>query len=71
MGWMHRIIDRIVAGEAAEDIERSVQISARNDGTTIWWMGDAAGYATSGIPNKFRDEFEYFIEHKRSRCNGR
>ena len=33
-------------------------------------MGDAAGYATSGILNKFRDEFEYFIEHKRSRYNG-
>ena len=33
-------------------------------------MGDAAGYATSGILNKFRDEFEYFIEHKRSRNDG-
>jgi NADH:ubiquinone oxidoreductase subunit F (NADH-binding) len=28
-----------------------------NDGTTICGMGDAAGYATSGILNKFRDEF--------------
>ena len=71
MGWLHRIIDRIVAGEGrAEDIERMYQISAWNDGTTICGMGDAAGYATSGILNKFRDEFEYFIEHKRSRCNG-
>jgi NADH-quinone oxidoreductase subunit F len=71
MGWMHRIIDRIVAGEGrAEDIERLYQISAWNDGTTICGMGDAAGYATSGILNKFRDEFEYFIEHKRSLCNG-
>ena len=33
-------------------------------------MGDAAGYATSGILNKFRDEFEYFIENKRSRFDG-
>jgi NADH-quinone oxidoreductase subunit F len=71
MGWMQRIIDRIVAGEGrAEDIERLYQISAWNDGTTICGMGDAAGYATSGILNKFRDEFEYFIEHKRSQCNG-
>jgi NADH-quinone oxidoreductase subunit F len=71
MGWPHRIIDRIVAGEGrAEDIERLYQISAWNDGTTICGMGDAAGYATSGILNKFRDEFEYFIEHKRSRFNG-
>ena len=71
MGWLHRIIDRIVAGEGRpEDIERLYQISAWNDGTTICGMGDAAGYATSGILNKFRDEFEYFIEHKRSRFDG-
>lgn len=71
MGWLHRIIDRIVAGAGrAEDIERLYQISAWNDGTTICGMGDAAGYATSGILNKFRDEFEYYIEYKRSRCNG-
>ena len=43
---------------------------ARLDLLTSYTMGDAAGYATSGILNKFRDEFEYFIEHKRSRFNG-
>jgi NADH-quinone oxidoreductase subunit F len=33
-------------------------------------MGDAAGYATSGILNKFRDEFEHYIVHKQSRFGG-
>jgi NADH-quinone oxidoreductase subunit F len=71
MGWLHRIIDRIVAAEGrAEDIERLYQISAWNDGTTICGMGDAAGYATSGILNKFRSEFEYFIGNKRSQFDG-
>jgi NADH-quinone oxidoreductase subunit F len=71
MGWLHRIIDRIAAGEGrSEDIDRLYQISAWNDGNTICGMGDAAGYATSGILNKFRDEFEHFIEHKRSRNDG-
>ena len=71
MGWMHRIIDRIVAGEGRpEDIDRLVAISRANDGTTICGMGDAAGYATIGIIDKFRDEFEYWIEHKRSKCDG-
>ena len=71
MGWMHRFIDRIVGGEGRpEDIERLYEISHANDGTTICGMGDAAGYATVGILNKFRDEFEYFIEHKRSRLGG-
>jgi NADH-quinone oxidoreductase subunit F len=71
MGWLHRIIDRIVAGEGRpEDIDRMVAISRANDGTTICGMGDAAGYATIGIIDKFRDEFEYWIEHKRSKCDG-
>ena len=71
MGWMHRIIDRIVAGDGRpEDIDRLYQISAWNDGTTICGMGDAAGYATSGILNKFRDEFEYFVTNKHSLFDG-
>jgi NADH-quinone oxidoreductase subunit F len=72
MGWMHRIIDRIVAGEGEPaDIEQLIRISKANDGTTICGMGDAAGYATLGILAKFRDEFEYWIEHRRSRFEGR
>jgi NADH-quinone oxidoreductase subunit F len=71
MGWLHRIIDRIVAGEGRpEDLEQMVRISRMNDGTTICGMGDAAGYATVGILAKFRDEFDYWIEHKRSRYDG-
>ena len=71
MGWMHRIIDRIVAGKGVpEDIDRLYEISKLNDGTTICGMGDAAGYATAGILNKYRDEFDYFIEHKRSKLGG-
>ena len=63
MGWLHRIVDRIVAGEGElEDIDRLIAISEANDGTTICGMGDAAGYATVGIIAKYRDEFEYWIE---------
>ncbi|HEX4943792.1 MAG TPA: NADH-quinone oxidoreductase subunit NuoF [Usitatibacteraceae bacterium] len=72
MGWMHKIIDRIVDGKGVpEDIDRLYAISYANDGTTICGMGDAAGYATIGILNKYRDEFEYYIMNKRSRCDGR
>ena len=67
-GWMHRIIDRIVSGDGRlDDLDRLIGISRWNDGNTICGMGDAAGYATIGILAKFRDEFEYFIENKRSR----
>jgi NADH-quinone oxidoreductase subunit F len=72
MGWMHRIIDRIVDGQGRPgDIEQLIRISIANDGTTICGMGDAAGYATLGILAKYRDEFEFWITHKRSRCDGR
>ncbi|MDZ7750373.1 MAG: NADH-quinone oxidoreductase subunit NuoF [Gammaproteobacteria bacterium] len=70
-GWMHRIVERIVAGDGRpEDIERLYTISRANDGTTICGMGDAAGFATMGILDHFRDEFTYYIEHKRSRFEG-
>ena len=72
MGWMHRIIDRIVAGQGQrDDIEQLIRISKANDGTTICGMGDAAGYATLGIIAKYRDEFEYYIANKRSSMGGR
>ena len=70
-GWMHRIIDRIASGDGRlDDLDRLIGISLWNDGNTICGMGDAAGYATIGILAKFRDEFEYFIENKRSRYDG-
>ena len=68
---MHRIIDRIVAGNGRpEDIDRLYYVSKFNDGTTFCGLGDAAGYACVGILDKFRDEFEYYIEHKRSKYDG-
>jgi NADH-quinone oxidoreductase subunit F len=71
MGWLHRLVERIEAGDGRpEDLDRMIAISKLNDGTTICGMGDAAGYATVGILAKFRDEFEYFIEHKRSKYGG-
>jgi NADH-quinone oxidoreductase subunit F len=72
MGWMHRIIERIVKGDGQPgDIDALVRISNANDGTTICGMGDAAGYATVGIIAKYRDEFEYYIANKRSKFDGR
>jgi len=72
MGWMHRTIERIVKGDGRpEDIDTLIRVANANDGTTICGMGDAAGYATVGIIAKYRDEFEYYIANKRSKCEGR
>ena len=71
MGWLHRTIDRIVAGQGRpEDIDTLIRVSEANDGTTICGMGDAAGYATVGILAKYRDEFEHYIAHGRSMFDG-
>ena len=72
MGWLHRIIDRIVAGQGRlEDLDQMARISRLQDGNTICGMGDAAGYATLGILAKYRDEFEYWIANGRSKFEGR
>ena len=72
MGWLHRIIDRIVAGQGrVEDLDQMARISRLQDGNTICGMGDAAGYATLGILAKYRDEFEYWIANGRSKFEGR
>lgn len=71
MGWMERILNRIVAGGGRpEDIERLYQISEANDGTTICSLGDSAGYACSAILDHYREEFEYYITHGRSMYGG-
>jgi NADH-quinone oxidoreductase subunit F len=71
MGWLHQIIDRIVAGHGKlADLDQMAHISRLQDGNTICGMGDAAGYATLGILAKYRHEFEYWIENGRSKHEG-
>jgi len=71
MGWLHRIIDRIVDGKGRlEDLDQMIQISKLQDGNTICGMGDAAGYAVIGILAKYRHEFEYWIANGRSQFEG-
>jgi NADH-quinone oxidoreductase subunit F len=71
MGWLHRIVDRLLDGKGRpEDIDLMYRISKANDGTTICGLGDAAGYAAVAMLDRFRDEFDYCIEHKRSKYGG-
>ena len=71
MGWLHRIIDRIVAGQGRiEVLDQMIRISKLQDGNTICGMGDAAGYAVIGILAKYRNEFEYWIREGRSMFEG-
>jgi NADH-quinone oxidoreductase subunit F len=71
MGWMERVLDRIVRGEGRpEDIDRLYHISNANDGTTICSLGDSAGYACTAILDHYREEFEYYIKNGHSMMGG-
>lgn len=65
-GWLYRIICRILNGEARiEDLEKLDSISEKIMGHTICALGDAAAMPVMSFIKHFREEFVYFIEHKK------
>lgn len=71
-GWMHRVIQRILAGEGrSEDLDLLDNVSRRIEGHTICAFGDAAAWPVQSFIRHFRPEFEYMIRHRgRSMVNG-
>ena len=58
---------RIEQGEGqAGDIDKLRAIAEGIEGKTICAFGEAAAWPVQGLLNKFWDEFEYYVEHKRS-----
>ena len=67
-GWMERMLRRILDGQGeAGDLEKLVDIAGKIEGRTICGLGDAAAWPVQSYIEKYRDEFEYYIEHKRSK----
>jgi len=65
-GWLWRIIQRIENGQGRpEDLDRLVQTANRIEGRTICAFGDAAAWPVTSFVERYREEFEYHIEHKR------
>lgn len=61
-GWIHRILNRIVAGKGRiEDIDHLLDIGNYLGGTTICALADGAQMAFLSYLKKFRFEFEDFI----------
>jgi NADH-quinone oxidoreductase subunit F len=70
--WMNDILERIVAGKGRpEDLDNLRGIPQGIMGNTVCALGDAAAMPVMSFMRKFGDEFEYFVEHGRSRCDGR
>ena len=67
VGWMVRILNRITNGAGElKDLDRLFDIASNIEGNTICGLGEAAAWPVQSYIKKFRHEFEYMIEHKRS-----
>ena len=67
-GWMLKIINRIVKGKGRpEDVDLLYDIAKGIMGNTICPLGDAASMPVISFIEKFRDEFDYYVEYKKSK----
>jgi len=65
-GWMMRVMDRLVRGEAEEaEIDMLLDVSRQIEGHTICALGDAAAWPVQGLIRHFRDEIEDRIRGRR------
>jgi len=66
-GWLYRMLTRIVEGKGMpEDLDKLDDVASKIEGRTICALGDAAAMPVRSFVKHFREEFEYYIEHKRS-----
>jgi NADH-quinone oxidoreductase subunit F len=67
-GWMHRMLQRIVAGNGREgDLELLRSAAGQIEGHTICAFGEAAAWPVQGFLRHYWDEFEYYVSNGRSR----
>lgn len=66
-GWMEKILDRILRGDAtSKDLDLLVSVANNIEGRTICALGDAAAWPVRGFVTKFRSEFESRVKSSRS-----
>jgi NADH-quinone oxidoreductase subunit F len=66
-GWMHRMLQRIVAGEGREgDLELLRSAAGQIEGHTICAFGEAAAWPVQGFLRHYWNEFEFYVKHGRS-----
>jgi NADH-quinone oxidoreductase subunit F len=64
-GWLARVVHRIEHGQGKpEDLDLLLDVADKIQGRTICALGDAAAMPVSSFVTKFRDEFQYHIDHK-------
>ncbi len=66
-GWMWRMMERLVRGEAEEsEIDALEEVTRQVEGHTICALGDAAAWPIQGLIRHFRPEIERRIEARRT-----
>jgi NADH-quinone oxidoreductase subunit F len=67
-GWMWRIMERMVTGEAEpKEIDMLLDVASQVEGHTICGLGDAAAWPIQGLFRHFRPEIEQRIASYRTR----
>ncbi len=67
-GWMWRIMERMVTGEAEpREIDMLLDVASQVEGHTICGLGDAAAWPIQGLFRHFRPEIEARIANYRTR----
>jgi len=70
-GWLARILHRILHGQGKpEDLELLIDLPDKISGRTICALGDAASMPVASFMKEFREEFQYYIDHKKSMVSG-
>lgn len=71
-GWIERIMDRIVAGEAElDELNRLHEIAGNIMGNTICAFGEGTAMPALGFLKKFRKEFEEYVKTGGASSTGR
>ena len=64
-GWLYRVISRIESGIGQQgDIDKLVDVANKIEGRTICALGDAAAWPVQSFVKRFRNEFQYHVDHK-------
>ncbi len=65
-GWLQRVVNRIENGQGRqEDLDLLSEVANGISGKTICALGDAAAMPVTSFITRFRDEFQYHIDHKK------
>jgi NADH-quinone oxidoreductase subunit F len=71
-GWIERILDKLVAGEATmADVDLLHEIASNIMGNTICAFGEGASMPVLGFVQKFRPELEAYVNSKGKSGTGR